>query len=266
MTSTLAGAVAGALTDYFREHGQSSFQGALFNGSIGAAIVFILYACVHLVRSVWLEHTSEKQGTTAQGIGGGLVVLALVMAFGSGGVLAYWDAQSNITLKIPTPDTSQIRELAECEAKYASLTKKESDTSLRRRTIKLADEILEWEQERYEHHPQYAYPDKQNDPNPTPERQALINACLKYDGETYDQFNRKFKEQWIEIVRKYELENVKVGTLVNDAEQNHPAQDASMGAQFVPVQMDNGNYFSALSRFRELAYHVDADGHRIDLH
>jgi hypothetical protein len=159
-----------------------------------------------------------------------------------------------------------VQENVALKFRITALTVPESPTSLRRRTIKLADEILAWEQERYEHHPPYAYPDKQSDPNPTPERQKLIDTCLKYDGETVDQFNRRFKEEWIEIVRKYELENVKVGTLVNDAEQNHPAQDASMGAQFVPVQMDNGTYYSALSRFRELAYHVDANGHRIDFH
>jgi hypothetical protein len=266
VTSTFAGAIAVALTDYFRAHGQSSLQDALFNGTIGAAMVFILYASVNLLRSVWLEHKSETHGTTMQGIGGALVVLAIIVAFGSGGVLAYWDARSNIALRIPLPDVSQMRELTGCKANLAVLTKPESFGSLRHRTIRLADEILAWEQERYEHHPPYAYADKQNDPDPTPERQKSIDACLKYDRETFDQFNRRFKEQWIEIVRKYELENVKVGTLVNDAEQNHPAQDASLGGQFIPVQMDNGTYFSALSRFRELAYHVDAEGNRIDLH
>jgi hypothetical protein len=140
----------------------------------------------------------------------------------------------------------------------------EPEDSLRRRTIRLADEILEWEQDRYEHHPAYAYPNLHDDPYPTPDRQKLIDTCLQYDRETYDQFGQKFKEQWIEIVHKYELENVKVGTLANDAEQNHPAQDASMGAQFYPSQED-GSYYSALSRFRELAYHVDNQGHRIDL-
>lgn len=270
VVTALAGGVAGALTEHFRSHGHSSFTDSLVSGSIGAGVVFGMYAVVNLFRSVWLEHKSETAGTTRQGVGGAIVLFALIGAIALGVVLEANNIQTEPII-LGSADPGQIRSgeliaLEECRSNYAILTQPEPSNSLRRRTNKLADEILAWEQERYEHHPSYAYPDKQRDPDPTLDRQKLIEACLKYDRETFDQFNRKFKEEWIEIVRKYDLENVKVGTLVNDAEQNHPAQDASMGAQFVPVQMDNGTYFSALSRFRELAYHVDASGHRIDLH
>lgn len=200
-----------------------------------------------------------------------IIALGIIIAE----LLAYRDQRANLFKVIEEKQQCSLQvnslnqQILDMQGRISTLSKAtriESPNSLRRRTIRLADEILAWEQERYEHHPPYAYPDIQRDPTPTPERQKLIDACLKYDRETFDQFNRRFKDEWIEIVRKYELENVKVGSLANDAEQSHPAQDASLGAQFVPVQMDNGTYFTALSRFRELAYHVNADGHRLDVH
>jgi hypothetical protein len=119
--STFVGGVAGGLTDYFRSHGHSSFVDALFNGSVGAAIVFCLYAVVNLVRSVWLEHKNESVGTVKQGIGGVFVVLFLVCAFGSGAVLAFMSFRSDIkTLSASADPGAKDAEITQLKARQCS--------------------------------------------------------------------------------------------------------------------------------------------------
>jgi hypothetical protein len=164
----------------------------------------------------------------------------------------------------PTADLGAVNpEIAKWKSLYYSVSgAPEPEDSLRRRTIKLANDIDHYVEERWANHPERAYPDPK-DTNPTEERKKAIQACLKYDQDTTNFFNDNFKDKWIGIVREYAAKGVKTAFLENDAEQNHPAQYTFF--PFAPARED-GTYMSAQSRFRELAYHVDARGNRIDLH
>ena len=76
---TLAGGVASAAAGYLQTHGKQSFTDALWNGIIGAGIVFGIYAIVHLIRSPWLEHKSDGTAGTTLQADGGMVMLALLL-------------------------------------------------------------------------------------------------------------------------------------------------------------------------------------------
>ncbi|MFZ1005556.1 MAG: hypothetical protein WAN65_01885 [Candidatus Sulfotelmatobacter sp.] len=137
----------------------------------------------------------------------------------------------------------------------------EPDDSLRRRTIKLSNEIDHWVEGRWANRPPIAYPDPKN-PNPSVDQQKAIETWLKWDQESYNYFGDHFKDQWIQTVKEYDAKGVKVGTLINDAEQNHPVQRLSF--PFPPVPEDS-MCMQAQTRFRELAYHVDAKDKRVDI-
>ncbi len=138
---------------------------------------------------------------------------------------------------------------------------KEPDDSLRRRTIRLSNELDHWVEERWANRPPVAYLDPKN-PNPGADQQKAIDTWSKWNQESYDYFGDHFKDQWIRIVKEYDAKGVKVGTLVNDAEQNHPAQRATF--PFAPIPEDGMCQF-AQTRFRELAYHVDARDIVVDI-
>jgi hypothetical protein len=154
-----------------------------------------------------------------------------------------------------------IRENGELQKQIAVLTEKEPEDSLRRRTINLANKLDHYVQTRWDNHPSRLC-EGPNIQQPTAEQTKALQECRRYDNETTNYINDNFKEKWIGIVREYEAKGVKVATLVNDMEQNHPAQNT-----FLPFwpSVNDGNYASAQSKFRELAYHVDARGNRIDL-
>lgn len=137
---------------------------------------------------------------------------------------------------------------------------KEPEYSLRRRTIKLSNEIDHWVEERWANRPPIAYPDPKN-PNPSADQEKAIEAWSKWNQDSYNYFGDNFKDQWIRIVKEYDAKGVKVGSLINDAEQNHPVQRISF--PFPPVAEDS-MCMQAQTRFRELAYHVDARDNVVD--
>jgi hypothetical protein len=56
----------------------------------------------------------------------------------------------------------------------------ESPDSLRRRTVRLADDLYVYIERRQRDHPPRAYPNS-GDPNPSEERKKLIQTCVNYD-------------------------------------------------------------------------------------
>jgi hypothetical protein len=154
-----------------------------------------------------------------------------------------------------------VRENYELRQELAALTKPEPSNSLRRRTIGLANELDNYVRMRWENHPSRIC---EGSPvqNPTPQQQRDMETCGRYDRETWEHINAHFKEDWISMVKQYDGLGIKVGFLVNDMEQNHPAQNTYM--PFFPA-VDNGTYASAQEKFRELAYHVTATGERVDI-
>lgn len=253
---TLAGGVASAAAGYLQTHGKQSFVDALWNGIIGAGIVFGIYALVHLLRAPWLEHSSDgTAGTRLQGVGG-MMMLALLIAGITTICFSVVDdlrATPPIILGSADPEHKkavELIQLEECRNNYAALTQKEPEDSLRRRTLKIANELSDFLRSRFENHPPYAYP-QPNDPNPPDERKVAIKKCLEYDQQTTDTYMRKYKDRMVGIIREYAGKNVPTGFL---------EQSFSRG---VPVWAPPGTVWedtpqNELGQFKELAFHVTA--------
>lgn len=151
-------------------------------------------------------------------------------------------------MKIPTPPPPVIQ-------LQVVAAPRESKGSLRRRTVKLADEYYQYARKRLDDHPPNAYPDS-SDPNPSEERKKMIQACQKYDQDTADYYLRHFKDRMVGIIREYNLKGVKTGYLESSLTQRAPAFT-------LPGSGWEGSAVDELSHFRELAYHVDAQDHLI---
>jgi hypothetical protein len=131
----------------------------------------------------------------------------------------------------------------------------ESNDSLRRRTLRLADEFYSFVRERQERHPPYG---NLNDPNPSEETKKKLALDKKYDQETQDQYNRLYQDRFIGIIREYQAKGVPVGWLENSA-RNGNLQWFPPGADWEATPSDQ------LTAFRDLAYRVDAQDNLIVL-
>jgi hypothetical protein len=151
----------------------------------------------------------------------------------------------------PTADPGAVNpETAKWKALYESVSgPPESPTSLRRRTMKLANEVSDFLRGRYEAHPPFAYPNS-NDPNPSEERKAAIKKAEKYDQETTDEYMRKYKDRAVGIISEYRAKGVSVGFLGQSFSQRVPVWA-------IPGSMWEDNPQNELVQFRELAFHVD---------
>lgn len=127
--------------------------------------------------------------------------------------------------------------------------KPEPANSLRRRTIRLADEVEKYITGRGQNQPPFAVPDS-SDPNPSVERQRAILQYRNYQQETSDYYSHHFKQQMIGIIREYDAKGVQTGWLEKFAEQRPPV--IALGPML-------GTNSDDLYQFRELAYHVDAN-------
>ena len=253
--STLAGGLAGAITEYFRSHGHSSFTDALLNGSIGAGIVFGIYATVNLFRSVWLEHKSETRGTTQQGVGGTVVTLALVGAIALGVVLTANDIRTTpIILGSADPGhkkADDVVQLEECRSNLAAFTMPESKDSLRRRTVRLAAEIDKFWNDQP---PQPGGPP--NNPA-TEEEKKRVQVWEQYWRDMRSGYDlHSFQEKVAEIVGAYQTKNIPVGNLEWSIKYNRMIGGTMYrGDGETPPQVLCGTDTCLL---RELAFHVNA--------
>lgn len=248
--AVVVGGIAGAGTAYLRSHGKISFSDAVVDGLISAALFFAVYIVVHLFRSPWLERKSEGLPPSLRDGIFGAMMFVLLMA-GSLFVcrLVADDLGSRITLSFPV-DPGQLRALEECKGSLAELTKPESPDSLRRQTMKAANEVSDFLRGRFENHPPFAYPNS-NDPNPSEERKAAIKKCQEYDQQTTDIYMHKYKDRMVNIIREYHVRSVPVGFLEQSFSQQVP-----IWVQPGSVWEDNPQ--NALGQFKELAFHVDA--------
>ena len=130
---------------------------------------------------------------------------------------------------------------------------REPSDSLRKRTMRAADELHEYLEKRAEGRPPDAWPNS-NEPVPSPERKAAIKLSQSYAQETQDYYMKHFKDRLMGIVKEYESIGVPTRYLENDFKQRVPGI-AEAGSAW--EGMDD------LSRFRELAYRVDARNHLI---
>lgn len=253
---TLAGGVASAAAGYLQTHGKQPFTEALWNGVIGAGIVFGIYALVHLIRAPWLEHKSDGTAeTTLEGVGGMLTLILLIVGIIMICFSVADDLRTTPPLILGSADqghkkADELVQLEECRDNYAALTQKEPYDSLRKRTVKVANEISDFLRGGFQSHPPYAYPSS-NDPNPSEERKAAIKKAQEYDQKTTDEYMRKYKDRAVGIINEYRAKGVQVGFL-----------EQSFG-RGVPAWVQPGSLWeetpqNELGQFKELAFHVTA--------
>jgi hypothetical protein len=131
---------------------------------------------------------------------------------------------------------------------------KEPENSLRRRTMQVANEAENYLVSRANdpNRPPFAIPDSSN-PDPSDEQKRAIEKYRAYEQETYNYYFSHYKERMVGIVKEYEQKGVRTGSLESDLSQRPPIL-------VIPGSVAQFTYMDDLYQFRELAYHVNADG------
>jgi hypothetical protein len=158
------------------------------------------------------------------------------------------ESPSVIRFPVPTPPIIQV---------YAPPVVRESKDSLRRRTIRLADEMQKYFVMRATNpnRPPFAVPNS-NEPNPSDEQKKAIERYRAYEQETWDFYFARYKDRMIGIIKEHDAKGVRTGYLESSANQRPPVI-------MMPGSVGEGTYMDDLYQFRELAYHVDGAGNLI---
>jgi hypothetical protein len=154
-------------------------------------------------------------------------------------------------LVLPSGDQgAQYARIAQLQTQLAAVSVNESPDSLRRRTMKIADELSKFLTMRQQNHPPNAYPDSR-DPNPSEERKAAIKKCQDYDQQTQDLYARIYRDRLVGIIREYHVKGIATGFLESSAMQRVPYAA-------IPGSIIEGTPNDELWMLRNLAYRVDA--------
>ena len=213
-----------------------------------------LFVPFHIFRVSWILFKKNKGETLPESWG----VIGIVFGLGAL-LLAVWTAAWFYTMQ-PTvrlfraPDSRDVT-IVQLQAQMDAFKEHESPDSLRRRTMKVADEVYDYLEKRERNHPPRAYPNS-SEPNPSEERRKMIQQCLNYDQQTLDYHFNHFRDRMVGIVREYNARGVRTGFLENDFTQRVPVI-AFPGSPWEGTQIDE------LGQFRDLAYRVDARGNLI---
>ncbi|SRR5713101_308723 len=150
---------------------------------------------------------------------------------------------------------AQAATINELNTKLSEFIQPEPPDSLRRRTVKLADEFSIYLASMLENKnkPPDASPNSA-DPNPSEERKKEIQASQAYYRGIEDYYAKHFRNRFVGIVKEYENRGVRTGYLANDFAQRVP---------YIPQTGSVMDGLDEISRFRDLAYHVDARDHLI---
>jgi len=143
-------------------------------------------------------------------------------------------------------------------AQVQQLTPKpEQPDSLRRRTMKLADEVKKYvvTREQSPNRPPVAIPNS-NNPNPSEEEKKAMERYHKYEQDTWDYYMSHYRAQMVGIIREYNAKGVQTGYLESSVNQSIPLI-------FFPGMVGDEGPADELYQFRELAYHVDGNDHLI---
>jgi hypothetical protein len=178
------------------------------------------------------------------------LVLILTLVFYVGTLYELLSQPTPPPIINPDPAVAAIApivvENADLRAKVASFTLPESPNSLRRKTMKLADEYLKFVRQRFENHPPYG---NVNDKEPSEETKKMLAVDKQYDQETADLYNRLYRDRFLAIIHQYQQRSIPTGFLENLA-QNGNIMWVIPGSQWEGSPSDN------LNEFRDLAYHV----------
>jgi len=264
--------------DFFKEFGKECYRtwrGEMFASVLVIAFIFLInrasidlrvgllasgytlatLASLHFLRTPWLLQRREERLPAAWGILGMAVGLASVVLWLYSAAWFY-TSQPRVVIYPKTPDSRDI-EIYGLRQQLASLREPEAPDSLRRRTMKLADEWTAYLMKKLsdKDKPPDAFPNSAN-PNPSEEQQKAIQKSQEFYRGIDQYYVAHFRGRFIGIVEEYKNVGVDVHFLDSAFAQFTP---------YLPPVGSVGEDNSILHLFRELAYHVDAKGHLIVL-
>jgi hypothetical protein len=184
--------------------------------------------------------------------------LFVVLGFASGPYKLYRQDEQRLVdygaLKTQVADLQQKNIVLNNQVQKLT-PKTEASNSLRRRTDQLANELQKYLNTRYQEHPPRIYPDS-SIPNPDEDRKKAIKKAQDYDQETQNYFLAHFQERMVGILKEYDAKGVRTGYLIPSAGRGS-LNISPVGFPYADDCSDD------LVRFRELAYHVDAQDNLI---
>lgn len=154
-------------------------------------------------------------------------------------------------------NSEQKDQLAILGQQLAAVDQPEPRDSLRHRTMQLAARVETYLVTRAANSPPFAGPDS-SVPNPTDEQKKAIEKYRAYWQETADYYSEHFKEAMVGIVREYAAKGVRTGYMESTFSQRPPYVCP-------PPSACENTPTDELYQFRELTYHVDAQGHLITI-
>jgi hypothetical protein len=150
---------------------------------------------------------------------------------------------------------SEATKIQDLNNRLSALTQPEAPDSLRRRTVKLADEWTAYLVGMLEskNKPPDTFPISP-DPDSSEEHKKAIQATQNYYRGLEEYYAKHFRDRFVGIVKEYENRGVRTGYLANEFAQRTP---------YIPQLASVMDGLDDISRFRDLAYHVDARDHLI---
>jgi hypothetical protein len=226
-----------------------------------SAATLITIGVLHSFRVPWLLvkriNAKEKPLAGGWGILGIVFFVAFIVCVV---YVAAWFYTMQPTVTLPpipfNKKSADVMALQQCHDKLALLSTPERSDSLRRRTIKLVNDLnLFWSRR--------PAPQQQVQNPSTDEERARNVAWDRYWREVNVAYsNRDFNGKVLEIVRQYKNEGIPTGFLEQSAEQPGRLIGAPPMGGF---SLDNcDRYMNELCQLRELAFHVNARDRRID--
>ena len=231
----------------------------LRTGIIASFYVLLTLATLHTLRVPWLlfKRVRVKENPLSRWWG----ALGILFFFTFATIIAYtaaWYYTMQPKVELHTAPGTEHRRVVELEAKIKRLEPfREPQDSLRHKTIKLVNDLnLFWSQR--------PAPQQQPVQNPTTDEERERNAAWGryWQKAKVDYTAGDFSERILGIVRDYKAKGVPTGFLEGQAEQ----PDRLMGAVlFGGYSLDGcDKYANELCQLRELAFHVNRHGQRID--
>jgi len=219
---------------------------------ISIVITFGLFGIGHIVRAPWLIHSrnanvqKESDGHWGFGILGAGVMIGILVGAAYLTVNVWSIRKISVYIGVPAPSAPQI-----VQSRIVPQGPEPRD-SLRRRTLRLADEYTEFFITSQENGPPVAIPTTP-EPPPSEEQKKARQIYRDYWRGIENRYSTVFKQRFVGILKEYENKGIKIGIWENDFTERLPGTSQP----YTFMQMDD------IPRFRELAYHVDARDHLI---
>jgi len=220
---------------------------------VASICTLVVIGILHSFRIPWLVLKRMQTKEAPLGAGWGILGITFFSAFigiiGYGAAWFYTMQPKVIIPPIPfTIKSVDVVALEQCKSQLTHLTSPEPNDSLRRRTLKLADEYFQFVRKRYDNHPPYG---NTNDKEPSEETKKMLAVDKQYDQETADQYNRLYRDRFVGIIREYQHKGVPVSWLEASAQNGNLMW-------ILPGGSWEGSLSDQLTAFRNFAYRVDA--------